>query len=122
MMRPVLLLCFFKEATSFGGLASLKTNVNAEVEVPPGEFEPTYGWDQTKEGNPLKATTVIGNTRVNIWKWDLPPPPAPPPPPEGCCDVYPLGFCEDCNSLTCINCCESVVVAAAPAPPPFLPP
>ena len=31
--------------SGFGGLAYLKSQVNASVEVEPGEFEPTFGWE-----------------------------------------------------------------------------
>ena len=31
--------------SGFGGLAYLKSQVNATVEVPPGEFEPTFDYE-----------------------------------------------------------------------------
>ena len=45
--------------SGFGGLSYLKSQVNASVEVPPGEFEPTYGWDQTNKHAPQKCFEIV---------------------------------------------------------------
>ena len=122
-------------AHAFGGLthnAHQDSSGSAGVSAPlpvferPGDQEIPRGWDEVRL-NPLKATAVIGNARVNIWAWTLPPPPPPLPPnalDDGseCCDSYTLGVCDSCNSLTCLNCCEHVDVAPAPSPPPAPPP
>ena len=66
---------------AFGGLNYVRRSFNATVFRQPGEQPIAYGWDQTKD-SPLAATAVIGNTRINVWKWDLPPPVPPPAPPR----------------------------------------
>ena len=64
----------------------------ATVLRPPGDATFASGWDQTEGATPA-ATALIGNTRVNVWKWVTPPPPPPPQPPANCCEIYPLGVC-----------------------------
>eukprot|EP00965_Chrysotila_dentata_P187715 6172304-Pleurochrysis_carterae.AAC.5 len=110
----LLLAHYCRPVDAFGGLAYLNSQhstdpISVGVFNAPGDQLDVYGWDQTKTTGP-KAVAEIGNTRVNIWSWDFPPPPPPVHPPQGCCDVYPLGVCLDCNSLTCINCCEVRIV------------
>lgn len=59
----------------FGGLSYVRgpqESANATVFLRPGDQPEAHGWDQTTT-DPLRATAVVGNTRVNIWKWDLPP-------------------------------------------------
>ena len=65
-LLAALLLC--ERAEAFGGLNYVRSQLtNATVFRPAGHQEEPTGWDQTKD-SPLRATAVIGNTRVNIWK------------------------------------------------------
>ena len=74
----------------------------ATVLRPPGDATFASGWDQTEGATPA-ATALIGNTRVNVWKWVAPPPPPPPQPPANCCEI---SVPARRPSLRGINCCR----------------
>lgn len=112
-MRGILLaLLGLPLVAGFGGLSWVRTagepaadgtfTQPATVLRPPGDATFASGWDQTEGATPA-ATALIGNTRVNVWKWVTPPPPPPPQPPANCCEIYPLGVFESvpaAHSLT----------------------
>ena len=101
-MRCLLALLGLPLVAGFGGLSWVRTagepaadgtfTQPATVLRPPGDATFASGWDQTEGATPA-ATALIGNTRVNVWKWVTPPPPPPPQPPANCCEIYPLGVC-----------------------------
>ena len=94
LLRLLQLLLLPAVVDAFGGLNYVSTNTGTSngaptVVLPPGDMKTDFGWDQTAN-DPLAASAIIGNTRINVWKWQTPPAPPPPAQPSRCCDVYPL--------------------------------
>ena len=84
LLRLLQLLLLPTVVDAFGGLNYVSTNTGTSngaptVVLPPGDMKTDFGWDQTAN-DPLAASAIIGNTRINVWKWQTPP--APPPPAQ----------------------------------------